>query len=130
MSDEPASKKPDLDQEFVKTAAHVGYGTVGRKLVQSVREYKRAAVVTPLLVLGEVVFEVMIPLFTADLIDAIKAGADLGQIVSTGAVLAIMALISLAFGAAAGLTCAKASTGFARTSARTCSTTSRPSRSP
>ena len=107
-------KKPDLDQEFVKTASHVGYGTVGCKLMQSVREYKTAAVVTPLLVLGEVVFEVMIPLRTADLIDAIKAGADLGEIVSTGGVLALMALVSLAFGAAAGLTCAKASTGFAR----------------
>ena len=107
-------QKPVMDQEFVKTAAHVGYGTVGRKLMGSVREYKRAAVVTPLLVLGEVVFEVMIPLFTADLIDAIKAGADLNEIVSTGAVLAIMALVSLAFGAAAGLTCAKASTGFAK----------------
>ncbi|OUO48750.1 ABC transporter [Olsenella sp. An285] len=87
---------------------------MGRKLMQSVREYKTAAVVTPLLVLGEVVFEVMIPLRTADLIDAIKAGADLGEIVSTGGVLALMALVSLAFGAAAGLTCAKASTGFAR----------------
>ena len=107
-------KKPDIDQEFVKTASHVGYGTVGRKLMESVREFKRAAVVTPLLVLGEVVFEVMIPLYTADLIDAIKAGADLQEIVSTGAVLALMALISLAFGAAAGLTCARASTGFAR----------------
>ena len=107
-------KKPVIDQEFVKTAAHVGYGTVGRRLTQSVREYKTAAIVTPLLVLGEVVFEVMIPLYTADLIDAIKTGADLGQILSTGGVLALMALVSLAFGAAAGLTCAKASTGFAK----------------
>ncbi|MBM6816287.1 ABC transporter ATP-binding protein [Olsenella uli] len=87
---------------------------MGRRLTQSVREYKTAAIVTPLLVLGEVVFEVMIPLYTADLIDAIKTGADLGQILSTGGVLALMALVSLAFGAAAGLTCAKASTGFAK----------------
>ncbi|WP_394805980.1 ABC transporter ATP-binding protein [Thermophilibacter provencensis] len=103
-----------MDQEFVKTAAHVNYATVGRKLTESVREYKTAAVVTPLLVLGEVVFEVMIPLYTADLIDAIKSGANLSQILSTGGVLALMALVSLAFGAAAGLTCAKASTGFAK----------------
>ena len=105
----------ELDQEeFVKTAAHVGYGTVMRKLAQSVRQYKRASLVTPLLVLGEVVFEVMIPLYTANLIDAIKRGADLSQIVSTGALLALMAVISLAFGALAGLTCAKASCGFAK----------------
>ena len=107
-------KKPSIDQEFVKTASHVGYATVGRKLVESVREYRAATIATPLLVLGEVVFEVMIPLYTADLIDAIKAGADLDQIVSTGALLALMALVSLGFGAAAGLTCAKASTGFAK----------------
>ena len=107
-------KKPVMEQEFIKTAAHVNYATVGRKLMESVREYKTAAVVTPLLVLGEVVFEVMIPLYTADLIDAIKSGADLSQILSTGGVLALMALVSLAFGAAAGLTCAKASTGFAK----------------
>lgn len=107
-------KKPVMDQEFIKTAAHVNYATVGRKLTESVREYKTAAVVTPLLVLGEVVFEVMIPLYTADLIDAIKSGANLSQILSTGGVLALMALVSLAFGAAAGLTCAKASTGFAK----------------
>lgn len=107
-------KKPVMEQEFIKTAAHVNYVTVGRKLTESVREYKTAAVVTPLLVLGEVVFEVMIPLYTADLIDAIKSGANLSQILSTGGVLALMALVSLAFGAAAGLTCAKASTGFAK----------------
>lgn len=107
-------KKPVMEQEFIKTAAHVNYATVGRKLTESVREYKTAAVVTPLLVLGEVVFEVMIPLYTADLIDAIKSGADLSQILSTGGVLALMALVSLAFGAAAGLTCARASTGFAK----------------
>ena len=107
-------KKPVMEQEFIKTAAHVNYATVGRKLTESVREYKTAAVVTPLLVLGEVVFEVMIPLYTADLIDAIKSGANLSQILSTGGVLALMALVSLAFGAAAGLTCAKASTGFAK----------------
>ncbi|WP_239379766.1 ABC transporter ATP-binding protein [Olsenella sp. An270] len=80
----------------------------------SIRQYKGAAIATPLLVLGEVVFEVLIPLLTADLIDAIKAGADLSEILSTGGLLALMALISLAFGAAAGLTCAKASVGFAK----------------
>ncbi|HIY79306.1 MAG TPA: ABC transporter ATP-binding protein/permease [Candidatus Olsenella excrementavium] len=80
----------------------------------SIRQYKGAAIATPLLVLGEVVFEVLIPLLTADLIDAIKAGADLSQILSTGGLLALMALVSLGFGAAAGLTCAKASVGFAK----------------
>ncbi|WP_417229238.1 ABC transporter ATP-binding protein [Thermophilibacter sp.] len=90
------------------------YPQIMHRLMGSIRQYKGAAIATPLLVLGEVVFEVLIPLLTADLIDAIKAGADLAEILSTGGLLALMALISLAFGAAAGLTCAKASVGFAK----------------
>ena len=102
------------EQQFEKTAAHMTYPQIMRRLMGSIRQYKGAAIATPLLVLGEVVFEVLIPLFTADLIDAIKAGADLSQILSTGGLLALMAVVSLAFGAAAGLTCAKASVGFAK----------------
>ena len=102
------------EQEFEKTASHMSYMQVMRRLTKSIRQYKGATIATPLLVLFEVVFEIMIPLRTAELIDAIKAGADLGEIASSGAVLALMAVISLAFGAAAGLTCAKASVGFAK----------------
>ena len=102
------------DQQFEKTAAHMTYPQIMHRLMGSIRQYKGAAIATPLLVLGEVVFEVLIPLLTADLIDAIKAGADLSEILSAGGLLALMALISLAFGAAAGLTCAKASVGFAK----------------
>ena len=102
------------EQQFEKTAAHMTYPQIMRRLMGSIRQYKGAAIATPLLVLGEVVFEVLIPLLTADLIDAIKAGADLSEILSTGGLLALMALVSLAFGAAAGLTCAKASVGFAK----------------
>ena len=91
-------------QQFEKTAAHMTYPQVMRRLMGSIRQYRGAALATPLLVLGEVVFEVLIPLLTA----------DLTEIVTTGGVLALMALVSLAFGAAAGLTCAKASVGFAK----------------
>ena len=101
-------------RQYQKTAPDVGYFKIMRHLIKSVRQYKGAAIATPLLVLGEVVFEIMIPLYTADLIDAIKAGADLEEILPTGGILALMAVISLAFGAAAGLTCAKASVGFAK----------------
>ena len=102
------------EQQFEKTAAHMTYPQIMRRLMGSIRQYRGAAIATPLLVLGEVIFEVLIPLLTADLIDAIKAGADLSEILSTGGLLALMALVSLGFGAAAGLTCAKASVGFAK----------------
>ena len=104
----------ELDGQFEKTAADVSYMQVMRRLMGSIGEYRAASLVTPLLVLGEVVFEVLIPFKIADLVNVIKAGADLSQIVSAGGVLALMALASLAFGAAAGFTCARAACGFAK----------------
>ena len=83
-------------------------------LAKSIREYKGAAIATPLLVTGEVLFEVMIPFGTALLIDQVKRGSDLHTLLMYGGGLTLMALISLAFGASAGLTCAKASVGFSK----------------
>ena len=104
----------ELDGQFEKTAADVSYMQVMRRLMGSIGEYRAASLVTPLLVLGEVVFEVLIPFRIADLVNVIKAGADLSQVLSAGGVLALMALASLAFGAAAGFTCARAACGFAK----------------
>ena len=85
-----------------------------KTLAKNVGEYKAATIATPLLVIGEVLFEVMIPFGTAALIDQVKNGSDLQTTMTYGAVLAGMALTSLLFGALAGLTCAKATCGFAR----------------
>ena len=85
-----------------------------KTLAKSIREYRGAAIATPLLVSGEVLFESLIPFGTASLIDQVKAGAPLPTLLAYGGVLAAMALISLAFGAAAGITCAKASVGLSR----------------
>ena len=85
-----------------------------RTLAKNIGEYKASTIATPILVSCEVLFEVMIPFGTAALIDQVKRGADLQTTMTYGAVLAGMALISLMFGALAGLTCAKASCGFAR----------------
>jgi ATP-binding cassette subfamily B protein len=82
--------------------------------MQSIREYKRASIATPLFVIGEVAMEVTIPYFTAQLIDAYQAGAGMDVILRYGGVLLAMALISLAFGTAAGVTCSKASCGLAK----------------
>lgn len=40
-----------------------------RKLLQSVREYKKDTWLTPIFLLGEVAMEVLIPLLMAELID-------------------------------------------------------------
>ena len=85
-----------------------------KRLVRSLREYKRAAIATPILVTGEVVVEVLIPFVTADLIDTINRGAQVAEILQAGLVLLAMAVVSLAFGTAAGITCSKAAAGFAK----------------
>lgn len=85
-----------------------------KTLMASIREYKRAAIATPIIVTGEVVMEVAIPFVTAQLINAIQLGAGLAQLLPYAGVLVCMALESLAFGIGAGLTCSQASCGFAK----------------
>lgn len=85
-----------------------------KTLMASIREYKRAAIATPIIVTGEVVMEVAIPFVTAQLINAIQLGAGLAQLLPYAGVLVCMALASLAFGIGAGITCSQASCGFAK----------------
>lgn len=83
-------------------------------LMRSLREYKKATIITPLLVVMEVVMECIIPFIIANLVNQIKAGCELSVIVKYGAVLVVMAALSLFFGALAGSTCSTASCGFAK----------------
>ena len=85
-----------------------------KTLARSVREFKKTAILTPLLVVVEVVLECIIPFVIADLVNDMQAGCDMETIVHYGVQLLIMAALSLIFGVAAGNTCATASTGFAR----------------
>ena len=85
-----------------------------RQLMKSIREYKKPSWMTPVLVSIEVVMECIIPFVIAGLVNQIKAGCGLDVIAKYGAVLVVMAAVSLAFGAWAGATCATASCGFAR----------------
>ena len=85
-----------------------------KTLMASIREYRKAAIATPIIVLGEVVMEVAIPFVTAQLINTIQAGATLDELVPYAGTLVAMALASLAFGIGAGITCSDASCGFAK----------------
>lgn len=85
-----------------------------KRLAASIREFKRPAILTPILIVGEVVMECLIPFITANLINQIKAGCGPDMIAFYGGILLIMALFSLFFGYLAGKNCAIASTGFAR----------------
>ena len=85
-----------------------------KTLMGSIRDYMKVTVATPLLVLGEGLCEMLIPFITANLIDAIKDGATVAEMLPTAGLLVLIALTSLAFGAAAGVTCSHASCGFAK----------------
>ncbi len=85
-----------------------------KTLAKSIRDNKLPTILTLIFIMGEVIIEVLIPFFTADLVNNIEAGAPISSIIKTGAWLVLMALISLACGGIAAISCARASSGFAR----------------
>lgn len=85
-----------------------------KKLAKCVGEYKLYAIITPIVMVGEVVIECLIPFITARIINDIKAGCELSELIVSGLILFVMACISLTCGATAGYTAARASSGFAK----------------
>ncbi len=85
-----------------------------KKLYGCVREYKKATILTLIFIIGEAVIETLIPFITADLVNKIKDGTAMNEVLKIGGFLIVMACVSLLFGMLAGLTCSKASTGFAK----------------
>ncbi len=85
-----------------------------KRLMKCIREYKMPTVLTLIFIVGEAVIETFIPFITANLVNRIKAGAEMSYILETGGVLALLACASLCCGGIAGFTCAKASAGFAK----------------
>ncbi len=83
-------------------------------VLKSVREYKWVSIVTPLLKILEVVMEVLIPFYMANLIDYGIDKGDMGYVVQMGIILVCFTVLSLAFGIGGGITSAIASTGFAK----------------
>lgn len=120
-----------------------GFGTILKTLGGSVREYKKASILTPLFVMGEVILECLIPwvmtllLGAIEYVGMIQTGASgtpdplavkivdfltRGQaepnllviILEFGLVMLAIAFLSLFFGALSGKHCATASSGFAK----------------
>lgn len=84
-----------------------------RTLLGQIKEYKKAALITPLLTALEVFLEVLIPYVTASIIDKGINAKNLSQIYLYGGVMLVLALCSLLVGAFAGRFSAVASAGFA-----------------
>ena len=87
---------------------------MNRRLLQSLREYKRETMLTPVFVLLEVLMEVLIPLQMAKIIDIGIQQGNLSYIVRMGAILVVMAMLALYFGVTAGRLGAKAAAGYSR----------------
>jgi len=85
-----------------------------KKLLRSVREYKKQSFLTPVLVAAEVFVEVLIPLLMAKIIDVGIMNGDMAYIIKLGVLLVVLAVVALFFGAKAGQLAAIASSGYAK----------------
>lgn len=85
-----------------------------KTIAKSIREFKLPTILTFIFILGEAVIEAWIPFITAGLVNRIKNGDEMSDVIRTGLALFVMAIISLCFGGIAGYTCSKASAGFAK----------------
>lgn len=84
-----------------------------KTLLKSVRQYKKETLLASSFMVLEVFMEVMIPFFTASLIDFGITAGNMNYIAKVGTMLIVFALVSLTLGAFSGLFASSASTGFA-----------------
>lgn len=90
-----------------------------KTLAKSIRENKLPSILTLIFIMGEVLIEAVIPFLTADMVNTLtdkelSSELVMPTILKTGGMLVALALLSLACGSIAAITCAKASAGFAR----------------
>ena len=84
-----------------------------RILMGRLREYRRASILTPLFIVGEVALECLLPLVMATLVDRL-GGEELGPVLRIGLALVVMAMASLACGVLAARFSATAAAGLAK----------------
>lgn len=84
-----------------------------RKLLAHVGQYKKASILTPACMIGEVLMETLIPYITAELIDNGIYQGQMNVIWKYGLMMLIFAFASLFFGIGGGKYGAEASAGFA-----------------
>ncbi|MGM0522789.1 MAG: ABC transporter ATP-binding protein [Bacillota bacterium] len=86
-----------------------------KKLVPFLGEYKKATILTPIMVIFEVVLELMIPLLMARIVDyGIQGEGGMSYTIRMGLLMILMAIIALIFGALSGKFAAEAGMGFAK----------------
>ena len=85
-----------------------------KTLSRYIKEFKTASIITPICMILEVIMETLIPYLMASIVDYGINKSDMGHIIKTGAVMIVLAILSLVAGVLSGKYGAKASTGFAR----------------
>ena len=85
-----------------------------RSLASCIQEFWPATILTPIFVIGEVAFDVLIPLMTGRLLDEGVRAGSMDHIIRYGLTVVGMAVLALICGGLSGRFGAKASTGFAR----------------
>lgn len=84
-----------------------------KTLMAQIKQYKKDTILTPIFTALEVLFEVIIPLITAKLIDDGISAGNMSAVVKYGVIMVVVAFLSLGSGVLAGKYAATASTGFA-----------------
>lgn len=85
-----------------------------KTLAAQLKEYKKVSILTPVFIVFEVILEIMIPFLMASIIDKGVEAGNIRHVCIMGGIMLAIAFLSLLFGAMAGKTAAKASTGFAK----------------
>ena len=85
-----------------------------KTLLSQVKEYKRDSILTPVFMILEVIFETLIPLLMASIINDGVMKGDLKHIYIVGAAMLVLAVGGLWSGGMGGKYGARASTGFAK----------------
>ena len=85
-----------------------------KTLAAQIKEYKKVSVMTPVFMVLEVVFEMLIPFLMASIIDDGVEAGNMQHVYAVGAVMIAAALCGLFCGVLGGKYGARASTGFAK----------------
>ncbi|AYA99517.1 ABC transporter ATP-binding protein [Lachnoanaerobaculum umeaense] len=83
-------------------------------LAKYIKEYKVASLLTIVFIIGEVVFELLIPYMMTYIIDKGVAINDFNAVIKYGSIMILLAILGLICGIAAGIYGANASAGFAK----------------
>ncbi len=85
-----------------------------KTLLAQIKEYKAAAILTPLCMIGEVICEMITPVLMGRIVDLGINGGNMAYIVRTGLIMLLVALIGFVFGVLGGFQAAKAAAGLAK----------------